>query len=285
MLTYHKLEVKVSPSKRLPLAFIGSTLRGAFGVSLKKVVCINPSFFCEGCFAKDNCLYYDFYEEKNRAHQYRFDITLNPKEYSFNLYLFEQATRKLPYILSAVHMMFTRQGIGVNREKLPISSIMCDDKIVYKDERFDLKEIKPQTFKIEEIPQKLTLFFKTPLRMKYQNRLLKQKPPLESLLYSIQNRLSEIKDLPKTKLSFEPRYREKRAQVRFLDQTRRSNRQKTKLQIGGIVGEIEYERIDEKSVILLKLGEILGVGKQTVFGMGKIAVKDLKTTNGVASNV
>ena len=44
------------------------------------------------------------------------------------------------------------------------------------------------------------------------------------------------------------------------------------------MGEISYSDIDEKSVILLQLGELLGVGKQTVFGMGKIEVKDIKTT-------
>jgi CRISPR/Cas system endoribonuclease Cas6 (RAMP superfamily) len=111
--------------------------------------------------------------------------------------------------------------------------------------------------------------------MKYQGKLLHQKPTLETLLYSITNRLNEIKNLPKVKLPFNPKYKELRASVKFIDQTRRSNRQKTKLQIGGILGTIIYEEIDEKSLILLQLGEIIGVGKQTVFGMGKIEIKNI----------
>ncbi len=67
----------------------------------------------------------------------------------------------------------------------------------------------------------------------------------------------------------------RRSLIHFEDQTRLSNRQKTKLQIGGIVGHIVYDTIDEKSYQLLKLGEIIGVGKQTAFGLGKIAVEDL----------
>jgi len=34
--------------------------------------------------------------------------------------------------------------------------------------------------------------------------------------------------------------------------------------------------IDKKSFELLKLGEIIGVGKQSVFGLGKIRVENIK---------
>jgi CRISPR/Cas system endoribonuclease Cas6 (RAMP superfamily) len=101
---------------------------------------------------------------------------------------------------------------------------------------------------------------------------LSNKPTLNSLLNSINNRLCELKDKPKVLLTFSPRYKEKSYFIKFKDQTRRSNRQKTKLQIGGIVGHIEYEELDENSLILLELGEILGVGKQTSFGMGRIRI-------------
>ena len=275
MIKYFKIEVSLKQNSIKPLPFIGSTLRGAFGMSLKKVVCINPSFTCEGCFAKDNCLFYDFFEQKNRAHQYRFDFGLNPESYDFSLYLFEEATEKLPYIISAIHKMLTEQGLGVKREKFEIEKIVCNDKDIYQDGKFDLKDIQTESFKVRELSNRVGVEFTTPMRMKYQGKLLNQKPPLESLLYSISNRLNEIKNLPKIKLTYNPHYKEKNASVKFVDQTRRSNRQKTKLQIGGMIGRIEYKEIDDKSLILLQLGEILGVGKQTVFGMGRIEVKDL----------
>ena len=275
MVRYIKIDVKLKPHDIKPLPFIGSTLRGSFGVSLKKVLCINPSYECNGCFAKDSCLYYDFYEEKNQAHQYRFDFALNPKTYDFSLYLFENASEKLPYVISALHKMLTEQGLGVKREKFEIDQISCNDHVVFKDGSFDLKNANAKEFEVSDFQKSVKVSFKTPLRMKYQGKLLNQKPPLESLLYSISNRLSEIKKLPKTKLTFTPAYKEKSHDIKFLDQSRRSNRQKTKLQIGGVVGDIMYEKIDEKSLILLQLGEIIGVGKQCVFGMGKIEVKNL----------
>jgi len=171
--------------------------------------------------------------------------------------------------------MLTEQGLGAKREKFEIEKILCNDKEIYHDGKFDLKDVKKQEFEVKELSKSIALTLTTPLRMKYQGKILSQKPSLETLLYSITNRLNEIKNLPRVKLTYEPTYKEKNASVKFVDQTRRSNRQKTKLQIGGIIGEIEYEKIDEKSLILLQLGEIIGVGKQTVFGMGKIAVKSL----------
>ena len=275
MIRYIRLSIFLKDKKTSVHPFIGSTIRGAFGVSLKKVVCINPSYNCEGCFAKENCLYYDFFEEKNRAHQFRFDFELDQDNYNFSLYLFEDATIKLPYVLSAIHKMLTETGLTKNRELFEIEKILCQGKEIYKDGNFDIKDIKSVDFTPRDIKTPIKLNLITPLRMKYQNKLLTKKPPLEILLYSIQNRLHQLKDLPQIKLTFTPKYKETKSSITFKDQTRRSNRQKTKLQIGGIVGFIEYEEIDENSLLLLQVGEIIGVGKQTVFGMGKIEVKEV----------
>jgi len=276
MISYHKLDITLTPCAVLPHPFIGSTLRGAFGVSLKKVVCINPSYTCEGCFAKENCLYYDFYEAKNKAHQYRFDFKLNPKNYDFSLYLFEKASDKLPYVVSAIHKMLTEQGLGVKRDKYTIQNIACNGTTIYKEGAFDLSNTTPQRFTPKEIGTKIALHYITPLRTKYKGKLLSSTPPLETLIYSIHNRLCELTNMPKTRLTFTPSYKELQTSVRFTDQTRRSNRQKTKLQIGGITGDTVYDNIDEKSLIYLQLGELIGVGKQTVFGMGKIFIEDLE---------
>lgn len=48
------------------------------------------------------------------------------------------------------------------------------------------------------------------------------------------------------------------------------------MQLGGIMGEMWISDIDEQSFKLLKLGELIGVGKQTVFGLGKINIGAIK---------
>jgi CRISPR/Cas system endoribonuclease Cas6 (RAMP superfamily) len=45
------------------------------------------------------------------------------------------------------------------------------------------------------------------------------------------------------------------------------------MNFGGIIGFIDLE-VDENSYKLLKLGEIIGVGKQVTFGLGNIKVYD-----------
>jgi hypothetical protein len=273
MIKYIKITTTLKPNNLQPLPFIGSTLRGAFGHSLKKVTCINPSYECQGCFAKDSCLYYDFYEKQNIAHKYRFDFELDQKNYDFSLYLFEEATQKLPYIISAIHKMLTEQGLGKNREKLDIESIKCNDQEIYYQGEFDLSNINPIEFNPTPTPKNSsTLKFVTPFRTKFQNRLLRQKPELKIVLNSIHNRLNELKNLDRSKLDHEIVYKETDHQINFYDTTRFSNRQKSKLQIGGVLGYINYTQIDIDSLRLLKIGEIIGIGKQTVFGLGKIKI-------------
>jgi len=47
------------------------------------------------------------------------------------------------------------------------------------------------------------------------------------------------------------------------------------MNMGGLMGEIEIEGINDKVFHVLKLGELIGAGKQTVFGLGKIKVEAL----------
>ena len=99
-MNYTKLSIIIKTDKKPPY-FIGSQLRGALGYALKKVSCINPSYKCDGCFATNNCLYYQFYEEKNSFHKYRFDFELGLEYYNFDFYLFNDVCDKLPYVVSA----------------------------------------------------------------------------------------------------------------------------------------------------------------------------------------
>ena len=272
MLTYHKIDVNIPRTYKPTLYFLGSTLRGAFGVGLKKVVCINPARECQGCHSVSNCLYYDFYEQKNIPHKYRFSKGLGEDSYSFSLYLFEEASSKLPYVLSAINETLCNVGLGSNREKLQIDSIYCNDELIYSDGTFKSIQISPKTFSPDSLKDSAKIEFVTPLRIKKNGRLLTQKPTLTQLVISIHNRLNEIKGYPIVRLPFSPQAIETSGTVRFEDLSRYSNRQQTKMQLGGLLGSLTYDSIDNRSYMMLKLGEILGVGKQTVFGLGEIKV-------------
>ena len=63
--------------------------------------------------------------------------------------------------------------------------------------------------------------------------------------------------------------------LKYVELTRRSNRQNTTMNFGGLTGSLEIKGVSKECMELLKLGEIIGAGKQTVFGLGKIETEDM----------
>jgi len=269
---YTKISVFIPNVDFIPF-FMGSQLRGAFGYGLKKVVCINPSFKCEGCFCKDNCVYYDFYEKKNVFHKYRFDFELRPQKYKYNLYLFNETTKELPYIISAIHKTITEFGFGKDRKKYNFFTIKVNDKLVYDGEEFSSLDITPIEFINTDYAKNCIIELKTPLRIKRDNRFLQKDIKLFDIVNSIYQRERSLNDLNFSKLPFEPQGKIITT-LKHQNVTRYSNRQQTQMKIDGMIGKIEINGIDEKSYRYLKLGEIIGVGKLTTFGLGKIEVKN-----------
>lgn len=259
-----------------PPYFIGSQLRGAFGYALKKVTCINPSFKCEGCFASDSCLYYEFYEQRNRPHKYRFDFELGREFYDFSLYLFDDATTKLPYALSALQMMLTQNGFGVERKTYKEFDIYIDDKLINKDGNLQIPADSIKTLQIDKICQDVRVEFKTPLRMKKNNRFIRDENiDLADIVNSIYQRQMQIlgKGYKKFPYTIEGEIIGKN--LKYKELTRMSNRQKSTMNMGGIMGTVEITGLNKESYEVLKVGELIGVGKQCVFGLGKIEVEEM----------
>ena len=262
-----------------PPYFIGSQIRGALGYALKRTVCINPAYQCEGCFAADNCLYYDFYESQNGYHPYRLDFELGKSYYDFSLYLFEKATEKLPYIVSALHVMLTQNGLGKERVTIDEYQLFVNGTSAVEGGKIVLPPETTVTCRPpQQTPSTLTLRFVTPLRIKHHNRFVRSGDylTLRGILHSIYQRRQMLEGAERGRLPFEPRGEIVDRFVRFKDLSRYSGRQRGTLKIGGMVGEMTIEGIDPQSYALLKLGEIIGAGKQTVFGLGKIEVVGVK---------
>jgi len=253
--------------------FLGSQLRGSFGHSLKNITCINPSFSCDGCFASTSCIYHELFEKKNEYHKFRFDFRLAQKELAFSLFLFDDMTLKLPYIIASIDFLLKKQGLS--KEKITFKryemSINAQNAIINDTIKIPKEIIK--SFQVESFSSKVILRLVTPLRIKKNNRFLKDTIELSDITNSIQKRKGAI---------FHGTFEIKtpvgtitKQNIRFIELTRYSNRQKTAMNLGGLVGEIEIKGLDEATYTLLKIGELIGVGKSSVFGLGKIEVVDL----------
>ena len=277
-LKWYKIDIVCEDSYKPPF-FIGSMIRGALGFALKKVVCINPTYECSGCFSANSCLFYRFYEEKNSYHSYRLSTRLGEDRLEFSIYLFEDAVSKLPYILSSIYTLLEVNGLGKDKERVKIKNIKVSNSLVYKDGKFlSLNDIKPQEFNPKDnLNDTLLLNFKTPLRIKSNNRFLrdaKEGLKLITLINSIHRRYYQIKGLEIPKLNYQIQG-ELKSNLKYLELYRYSNRQKSKMRLGGLMGEIDLYNLDRVSSLYLQLGEILGVGKQTVFGLGDYELKSI----------
>ena len=260
--------------------FTGSMFRGAFGYALKKVTCINPSYRCENCFAKDSCLYYSFYEEQNIIHNYRFEIELGTNNFDFGLYIFEDTTKELPYILSALEIMLSKNGLTKNNYTFNDIKIVIDSTIVYKNQSFLNINILPTYFQLDTTYQDVKIKLQTPIRIKKDNKLLKDNIDIEDILRSINQRYMKLvdnKDIYKLNYTpnYTPNYTNQLKELYHKPLLRNSNRQKSKMNMDGIMGEIIIKGLDKESYRLLKIGEIIGVGKQSVMGLGQIKLEEI----------
>ena len=259
-----------------PPFFAGSMLRGAIGVALKRVVCVNPSYRCEGCFAAANCLYHRFYEEKNGFHPYRIVAPLGMERLEFSVYLYEDATKELPYMLSAVKKAMEEIGLGREKRPVKVALMKVGGKIVYDGERFlSLDGIVPQELDIDGFFRDVRMEFRLPLRIKQQNRLAKE-VELHTLINNIHHRLRQVKGLEPQKLGYKVHGEIAQARLRHLDLYRYSNRQRSRMKLGGLMGTMTVRGLDKQSSFYLRVGEILGAGKQTVFGLGSYILTPLK---------
>ncbi len=53
---------------------------------------------------------------------------------------------------------------------------------------------------------------------------------------------------------------------------RYSNRQKTHMKLSGFIGDISYENVPYEYLWIIKLGELIHIGKNTTFGHGKYSI-------------
>lgn len=273
-MNYTKITVVFKSQTKSPY-FIGSQLRGAFGYALKKVTCINPSYDCNGCFGVSNCLYYEFYEEKNSFHKYRFDFELGRDYYDFNLYLFDSASPKLPYVVSALHMMLTQIGLGKEKQIYKDFSIFINDIECFMDGKLSLPKDYIKKLQIDNFRPDITLLFATPLRIKKENRFVRgDELELEGIINSIYQRQMKLLGREHKRFPYPIEGKIVEKELKFVELTRQSNRQKTIMNMGGLMGEIKIKNLNKECYEVLKVGELIGVGKQTVFGLGKITIKD-----------
>lgn len=279
--------------------FKGATFRGAFGISLREITCVNkPCKDCKLCLINKQCPYKQIFSvesEENRFHNIPSPFILEPpydrkkfydqrSKLCFNFVVIGKMIEYFPYIVLAFKRM-GEKGIGIKdrRGSFVISKIESNNGIVYDGE----KEILSQYKKAEKIDiseleiEAVRLKFISPARIKSDGKLIKDLP-FALLVKSILRRIFLLKKNYCENSDFNVDHQSiiKKAcavetiscNLKWYDWERFSTSQKTNMRLGGFVGEIDYMGKLGDFIRYLKIGEIIHVGKNASFGLGKYAI-------------
>lgn len=291
-------------------AYKGSALRGGFGSIFKKIVCVTKKESCSNCILKAQCAYSYVFETSppggtDLMAMGKYEAIPRPfvieppedarrsyrdgEEINFNLILIGRAIHYLPYFI-IVFDEFGRMGIGKYKGKFHLKEIHNRKRLIYSEKEKNLKLIDPEVIEIpeefalsEEFSHEmdLTVDFFTPVRIKHQRDLVADLE-FHVLIRSILRRLcllsyfhGEMKEpawKQKEIIEAAKEVRIKRKSLRWYDWERYSGRQKTKMMLGGLVGQISYEGKIGPFLPFLRATEIFHVGKGTAFGLGKYRI-------------
>lgn len=253
-----------------------------------------------------------FVIEPPLTEQTRFE---NGSTFDCSLILFGDMNRSLPYFVYAFDQM-GKIGIGkrINgkRGRFLLESAACNGRKIYSHEKQELDQSKtaedlnliedqptqkPERHMIRRRPKiklgggtpkvetdtthKIKVEFKTPLRLKFENRL-KAELPFHILVRAMLRRSSslfEVYGSGEPDLDYKGMIERAKNvtiaenRLSWFDWQRYSNRQETKMFMGGMVGSVTYEGKLEDYLPLLEFSEKTHLGKNTSFGLGKIMLK------------
>ena len=281
----------------------GSTLRGGFGVAFKRIVCVNRDKVCDSCLLKGKCVYSYVFEtpppsDTSKMRKYPFAphpyIITPPLEKNriykkgeplcFDLTLVGKSIDYLPYFIYTFDEL-GKIGIGKGRGSYQLEEVKSQGETIYSSRTKTLKN-NYKTIRIKDlspsIPQSsvLHITFLTPTRLKFDGKLT---PTLEFhvLIRNLLRRISLLSYFhcgEELNLDFKGIIEKSqdvamtKSELSWIDWERYSNRQETKMKMGGFMGSVTYSGDFDPFLPFILLGEHIHVGKGTSFGLGKYKV-------------
>ena len=290
------VSLKFSEKHLLP-DFSGLILRSAFGVALKKVSCIFRGRDCKHCPLRNSCAWIYLFEtpiEKDnpylKGRNYApHPFVLTPSYSKDNCLVLEfllvgNSINHLRWIYAAFSIL-QDMGIGKKRAKFKIEDIkeyLPDGakKPVLSDFDYDKKPFLLEDFVEYRLRNfnnnKLNVHCITPLRIKNRGKYTDQ--IIFPIFYkACQRRIKILSEFNDAKYKYIEDIQDDidayLQNSRWHELTRYSVRQKTYMNMGGVVGDILYTGDFKKYLPAIFAGEILCVGKNTSFGLGKFEIK------------
>ncbi|ADU65766.1 hypothetical protein Selin_1031 [Desulfurispirillum indicum S5] len=250
-----------------------STLRGALGHGLRRVICIKRRAQCQDCSLLQHCPYTTIFDNSATQTEFLPLVCYSGNEQmefhagdtlSVHITLMGHAAAHSAYTLLALQEMAS-QGLGKDRQPFAIGH----------------PPPLPQVQHLYDTPLpagSYRLRLQSPLRSKTGSRLTTDLG-LQKILHLAQRRLQSLHEhsgqpLPPL-LSDTPQAQEISRNLHWLDIGRYSNRQATKMKLGGFVGTMEFSDPTGAAATMFNAAAKIHIGKQTTFGYGKIELEGI----------
>ncbi|MEW5977197.1 MAG: CRISPR system precrRNA processing endoribonuclease RAMP protein Cas6 [Acidobacteriota bacterium] len=307
-LARYQLRFECSGAGRLP-EYLGSAWRGILGRALKNTVCVTRLPSCPPCLLYRSCPYPYIFEtpppftaQKMRKytaapHPFLLDLTRAPENgvHQLGLTLIGRGNAYLPYLIHA----FQRGGeAGLGKSRLPMKLMEVRQadppeadlwKTIYEAGGL-LSPSPPVVPHSPPAPPAVRLRLQTPIRLQRGERLVTPEAFRFSDLFGpLLRRVSmltyfhteapletDFSGLMEQSRQIEPVTR----RLAWKDWTRYSSRQKTTMQMGGLVGDMVLA-LPEGSPLwpYLWLGQWLHAGKGTSMGLGQYTISSASLPN------
>jgi hypothetical protein len=295
---------------RLP-TYKGATLRGGFGQVFKRMACVQPGSRCDTCQQSSRCAYRYVFEtpappdsEVLRTHAavprpFAFEPPLDDRtvyrvgdELAFGLVLIGRSIDYLPYFVLAFKALGD-EGLGRGRGRFRLKQVWARDPLgpwetlIYDGPSDALRNIEMMAG-ITEIERaaaalsdyELSVHFLTPTFLKHAGKMARE-PAFHILIRGLLRRVSSLyyfhcgerweadyKGLVELAQAVEM----VEVETHWQGWERYSGRQKQRIDMGGLIGQLRYVGPLADFHLLLVLGSLVHVGKGCVFGNGQYKV-------------
>jgi len=297
---YNLIDIYCEPEDELYLPqFKGSSFRGVIGRTLRKALCVLKSYeACPPCPLKNKCYYAYLFETipsqhgplPFNLHKYPavpHPFVIEPPEeekrlftkgevFALRIILIGKATQYEPYFLLAIRYA-GEHGIGKGNKKFYV--------VEYRSSGTQKCYLEFNEPSDKENISQISLRVITPLRLIHERRLVKRLE-FHHLIRALLRRLTilyyfhvneAMPEIPAKRLIEQAMsVKTVNESLRWFDWERYSFRQKRRMTLGGLVGEVTFEGNLAPFYSILRAGEIFHCGKNTSFGLGKYRITFVK---------
>ncbi|NLP09424.1 CRISPR system precrRNA processing endoribonuclease RAMP protein Cas6 [bacterium] len=287
-------------------------LRGAFGSQLKQLACVYPDEpDCRTCSLRHACAYAFVFEPciEKKPPQFLRGLDTAPRPYTFYcpdftenfspdagfLFDFTLIGTACAWYREAIIaiLKMVQAGLSIRRHPFTVQAIHMftgseeEWQTVYDGNSMRSEPLEPVPIpQSENLPSPLRLDFISPLRVKINGQYA-DRITFRQLTFQMLRRVLELAYFyaPDQPLDWEFNHLLRAADaIRVADQhfkwadwERHSNRQKTDMQMGGMLGHMTLAGDLEPWRELIHAARWLHVGKGTVMGLGRVEISDKNT--------